>query len=82
MPQPVISYGTTSNAPANKQVPEASWLGFAGCDAVTVTAMCLTVGGWALIWARGLSIIELVPLPLAVTPFFLGLLLIPFRPAR
>lgn len=81
MPQQPITTRSAANTPADVQAIIGSWLRLSGCDAFTATAMSLTVGGWALIWACGLSIIEFVPLPLAVIAFFLGLIMIPFRAA-
>ena len=52
---------------------------FAG-DWVTPAALGLTVLGWALIWARALSLFEFVPPEMPMGIFALGLILIPFRP--
>jgi hypothetical protein len=39
----------------------------------------MTVAGWGLIWAGGLSLIKLIPVWLGTSVFFVGLALIPFR---
>jgi len=49
-------------------------------DWVTPAALGLTVLGWALIWARALSLFEFVPPEMPIGIFALGLILIPFRP--
>jgi hypothetical protein len=53
--------------------------GFLPYDRVTCMALTMTVAGWGLIWAGGLSLIELIPVWLATSVFFIGLALIPFR---
>ena len=57
------------------------WLSVAVVDRVTIAAICLTVLGWALIWACALSLIEFIPPEAPIGIFVLGLVLIPFRPA-
>jgi len=49
-------------------------------DRLTCLALCLTVIGWAPLWAGALSLVALVPSWLAALLFFAGLALIPFRP--
>jgi hypothetical protein len=56
-------------------------LSVAVVDRVTIAAICLTVLGWALIWACALSLIEFIPPEVPIGIFVLGLVLIPFRPA-
>lgn len=53
--------------------------GILPCDRVTCMALAMTVAGWSLIWAGGLSLIKLIPVWLATSVFFVGLALIPFR---
>ncbi len=50
-------------------------------DRITALALCLTVTGWSLIWARALVLVALIPVWAAILVFLLGLALIPFRPA-
>ena len=49
-------------------------------DRITALALCLSVAGWSLIWARALALVALVPVWAAILVFLLGLALIPFRP--
>ena len=58
-----------------------SWLQIIGTDRLTAISLCLTVLGWALIWAQALALIEWMPPEIAIGIFALGLILIPFRPA-
>lgn len=53
-----------------------------GVDAVTAVALSLTIAGWSLVWARALSLVEFLPMPVAVGCLALGVALIPFRPKR
>jgi hypothetical protein len=53
--------------------------GFVSFDRVTGMALAMTVAGWGLIWAGGLSLIKLIPVWLGTSVFFVGLALIPFR---
>ena len=48
-------------------------------DGIGCMAFCLTVFGWGLLWATGLSIIPLIPPWVGAAMFAGGLLLIPFR---
>ena len=56
-------------------------LRIADCDWLTCAALLLTVLGWSLMWLRALSVVRLMPVWLYASVFFLGLILIPFRPA-
>lgn len=47
-------------------------------DFLASAALGLTVVGWALLWAAGLSILPLAPW-IGAAVFVVGLLLIPFR---
>jgi hypothetical protein len=53
--------------------------GFLPFDRMTCAALAMTVAGWGLIWANGLSLIKLIPVWLGIALFFVGLALIPFR---
>lgn len=50
-----------------------------GGDPIRRLALCLTVTGWSLVWARGLSLTDLYPAWLAACLFALGLALIPLH---
>lgn len=51
------------------------------CDYLMWIALAMTVLGWSLIWACGLSLVVFIPVRLAVSVFFVGLILIPVRNA-
>ena len=73
---------TSEVGPTPNPVPSAGSevrRGFLPCDRVNCMALAMTVAGWALIWAGGLSLIELIPVWLGTAVFFVGLALIPFR---
>ena len=47
------------------------------CNPLVAVAMFMTVGGWSLMWAQALSLLDLVPMWVTVAAFGLGLALIP-----
>lgn len=53
-----------------------------GNDPIRRLALCLTVTGWSLVWARGLSLTDLYPAWLAACIFTLGIALIPLHRER
>jgi hypothetical protein len=49
------------------------------CNPLVPVAMFMTVGGWSLMWAQALSLLNLVPIWVPIAAFGLGLALIPLR---
>ena len=76
------SDATSEGGPTSNPAPSAGSevrRGFLPRDRVICMALAMTVAGWGLIWAGGLSLIELIPVWLGTSVFFVGLALILFR---
>lgn len=73
---------TSEGGPTLNPTPSAGTevrRGFLPFDRVICLALTMTVAGWGLIWAGGLSLIELILVWLGASVFFVGLASIPFR---